>query len=402
MRVGRFRRHHVLDVCIGWQGAAPSTRARLLQAFCSGIRLRSLLGNAVALLIVGGFIIVQSPRATHILWLVAVIWGGFLPRAYALRVRRAGRFEDAPEAKALGFVAISAFYGLIWGVGPLLLLPHVAGDAVGVLLMIMVLGTIMGPYAAMPGILYVRLATTGSLTLAAVALYCSPTVIAVSAVIAVWLVLRSDVWRGYHRALRQQLELREALEQRQLDLERTNHAKELLNRSLKVMAETDPLTGAANRRQLMQTLDTLSGSVALIVFDVDRFKGANDDFGHQAGDSVLVELAGLARNLLGADDLLARLGGDEFAMVLPNRDRHGAWQIAESLREAVQQHAIGTMGKPLHVTISLGVAMMADTSGSIDASTALEEADAALYMAKRRGRNRTAMAGAADARYCAT
>lgn len=382
---------NLLDHLIGWQRAAPDTRARLLRAFCSGIRLRSLISNTTALLIVTGIILAQTRRPLHFAWVIVVALSGFLPRLYALHLRKTQRFDEHPERIALRFIAISAVYGLIWGAGPFLLLPGLSGASVGILLTIMVFGTIMGPYAAMPGILYVRFATTGTLTLIAITLYTTPQVTLFSAVMALWLILRTDVWRGYHKRLREQLELQQAMEQRQSELEQMHARTQSLNQKLKTIAETDPLTGAANRRQFMTRLCALVGPAALVLVDIDYFKSINDRFGHQFGDSVIIELARIAREVLRKEDLLARLGGDEFALVLANADAEGAWGVAERLRAAIETHLFSAGSYATRVTVSLGVAVVPAGATVPDPSAMLDEADAGLYAAKRSGRNRTAI-----------
>ena len=383
----------LLDALTGWGGAAPSTRARLLEAFCSGIRSRSLISNSVAAVIVAAFIISETRDPVHVAWLISALAGGLLPRMYAARLRRTARFDESPERTALAFVGISAVYGLIWGVGPFLLLPDISGDAVGILLVIIVFGTIMGPYAAMPGILYARLATTGIPTLVAIALYTSPQLTLVSIVLGLWLALRTDIWRGYHRALRRQIELRETLEHRQAELQHANRAKEQANESLKILAETDPLTGAANRRQFMRRLEEIDGPAALVLLDVDYFKAVNDDFGHQIGDAVLVDLTGLVQNVLRKEDLLARLGGDEFAILLPGATRGDAWNVAERIRQGVAGHAIRRDTDAIRATVSLGIATTQDGPPRPDGTALLHAADAALYAAKRQGRNRIQIGG---------
>lgn len=382
-------RRELLDVLLGWRGAAPSIRPGLLQAICSGISLRSLITNSVTLLLVGSLIITETGDSAHVAWFLLVILGGLMPRGYSAWLRHEGRFDRDTDAKALTFVAISGLYGLIWALGPFLLLPEITGTALGILLIIMVFGTVMGPYAPMPGILYMRLATTGLPTLVAVALYTTPRLTFVCVVLAVWLALQTDVWRGYHRTLRRQLELREALEARQGELQRANLAKERAMEGLKLMAETDPLTGAANRRQLLAHLEALRGPAAVVLFDIDRFKPANDTFGHHAGDAILVELAHLVQEVMRKKDLLARLGGDEFAIVLPDVSPDYAWVIAERVREYVAGHAVQVGATAVRVTISVGIGIVPPDVSVVDPFALLRDADAALYAAKRQGRNRT-------------
>lgn len=384
--------HRFIDAAIGWRGAEPRIRAQLLELFCAGIRMRSLVGNVAALLLVGGFVIAGTPTPTHIGWLAAVISGGLLPRFYAARLRAQGHFEHAPERKALCFMALNALYGLLWGAGPLILLPALSGNATGVLFVLIVLGTIMGPYAAMPGILYTRLATTGGLTLLAIALCIGLEVSLISSVIAFWLVLRTDIWRSYHRALRDQLELQAILESRQRRLQQANHEKEEANRRLKVIAGTDPLTGAGNRRQLVERLETLHGPAALILFDIDHFKTINDRFGHQAGDALLQQIVRITDDMLTQDSLLVRLGGDEFAILMPATDAQGALRQAEDIRGHIAWHPLPADNKSIRVTVSLGVAAIGAEVKSINAGDLLSEADTALYAAKRRGRNQSGTA----------
>lgn len=395
MRVGR-RASRILDGLIGWRGATPAIRARLLEAFCGGIRLRSLLTNIVAILTVGGYVVWQTPTPWHVAWLVAVSLGGLLPRLYALRVRRQGGYDVSPERRALAFLALSAVYGLLWGAGALLLLPHVHGDARGLLLIMLVFGTVMGPYATMPGILYVRMATTGLPTLFALAMDTTPGMAVVASVVAVWLVLRTDAWRGYHRSLRRQLELREALERHQDELERARRDTEQANADLRRVADTDPLTGVANRRHLLRRLQAAHEGGGLMLFDIDRFKRINDLYGHVTGDAVLTELVGRVRSVLRDGDILARLGGDEFALWLPGATPDKASEIGERIRSVVAARVLRAVGHDVRVTVSVGI-VVSPGPGVADATELLKAADAPLYAAKRSGRNRVVFAGSAEA-----
>ena len=383
----RLSRKDLLDALIGWRGAAPGTRARLLEDMCAGIRTGSLLSNSAAAVVVGAFIIAESGNPLHAGWLAAALLGGLMPRAYAARLRRNGRF-DQPERKALGFLALSAVYGLIWGAGPLLILPAVEGTAAGLLLIMVLFGTIMGPYAAVPGILYVRLAAAGIPTLAAVALHTTTGLTVSSLVIGAWLVLRTDVWRGYHYALRRQIELGERLAARQAELQRAHDDRLRDNEGLRVLADTDPLTGVANRRRLMRELEALDAPAALLIFDLDDFKRINDESGHQVGDAVLVDVTRLVQGVLRKEDLLARIGGDEFALVLPGVEGDYAREIAERIRARAAVHAIPVDADIVRTTISVGVAAVAASAPRSQIPQLLHAADEALYAAKGRGRNR--------------
>lgn len=375
---------------IGWQGAAPATRARLLHACCSGISLRSILSNSVTALILGAFIITDTRNPIHGIWLVLALLGGLLPRLYAARLRREGDFTRGTERKALTLVGLNAVYGVIWGAGPLLMLPHVSGTDTGLLLLLIIFGTVMGPYAAMPGILYARMVTTGIPTLLAIALYTNLELTIAALVLAAWLVLRTDVWRGYHRVLRRQLELLDTLENQRQELHEANRAKQRANDSLKIMAETDPLTGVANRRQFLAMIDDLQSPASVILFDVDHFKEVNDRHGHHAGDRLLIDLTELVSQSLRKEDLLARLGGDEFAVILPGVGSQGALSIAQRMRQSVEQHVIENNDDRIRTTVSLGVATLGSGGRLRTSAELMQEADLALYAAKRAGRNRVA------------
>ncbi|UPY36437.1 GGDEF domain-containing protein [Sediminicoccus sp. KRV36] len=156
------------------------------------------------------------------------------------------------------------------------------------------------------------------------------------------------------------------------------------------LATTDPLTGLANRRQLDHALQEEAAAqkpFALLMVDLDHFKAVNDSHGHPAGDLVLRHVAGLLAEMTGAEALAARFGGEEFAVILPIGGLREVLAIAERLRAGIGASAIaiGPAGQRISVTASLGVAM----AGRGEAPARLiERADAALYEAKRGGRNR--------------
>jgi diguanylate cyclase (GGDEF)-like protein len=159
------------------------------------------------------------------------------------------------------------------------------------------------------------------------------------------------------------------------------------------LATRDHLTGLANRRLLEETLALevprsarAERPVSLLVIDVDHFKTVNDEHGHPAGDSLLRVVADALARRTKASDLSARLGGDEFAVVLPDCSAADARRVAERVR-AEFARMVGATG----VTLSAGVASIPEHAS--DAGELFATADAALYIAKRAGRDRTEVAG---------
>lgn len=205
---------------------------------------------------------------------------------------------------------------------------------------------------------------------------------------------------GAQRMVRQ-LQLREALED-QLRLARAR--LEAQNVALQEQADSDGLTGLANRRHFERKLAAekerarRSGQpCSLILADVDHFKKFNDRYGHVLGDDCLRRVAhAIGRSTRRPADLAARYGGEEFALILPETDEEGACAVAENIRAAVAAlriaHGDSAVG---HVTLSLGVhtAYARDDAGTGADWVAL--ADAMLYQAKAQGRNRVAARGAA-------
>jgi two-component system cell cycle response regulator len=142
----------------------------------------------------------------------------------------------------------------------------------------------------------------------------------------------------------------------------------------------DPLTRLKNRRFLFTQLRSLiSGAMAVVMVDLDRFKAINDVHGHAAGDQALIAAADALRRALRAEDVLGRIGGEEFLALLPDTDEGAAAHAAERLREAVEAaHA------PVPVTASVGYAVLEDGEAPDDL---VRRADTALYEAKAGGRN---------------
>jgi diguanylate cyclase (GGDEF)-like protein len=174
----------------------------------------------------------------------------------------------------------------------------------------------------------------------------------------------------------------------------------IANTALADLANRDGLTGIANRRNFDATLSTEmrrtarhGKSTALLMIDVDHFKRYNDLLGHQQGDDCLRQVASVAaRNARRPGDLAARYGGEEFALILPFTDLAGALRVGERLLHDMHALALAHPGAASgRVTISIGVAASATT----DPQELVRRTDAALYRAKRTGRDRLACDGAA-------
>jgi diguanylate cyclase (GGDEF)-like protein len=173
-----------------------------------------------------------------------------------------------------------------------------------------------------------------------------------------------------------------------------------LHERVSEQAVTDGLTGLANNRRLREWMDVESqrlgrfgGELSLVLLDVDDFKQVNDTYGHLQGDEVLRALGRILREESRGIDEPARYGGEEFVLALPETPKDGAVEVAERVRERIQATKIdGVDGNPaLGVTASVGVATM-PTDGD-DPTSLLAAADAALYEAKRSGKNRVVAAG---------
>jgi two-component system cell cycle response regulator len=168
-------------------------------------------------------------------------------------------------------------------------------------------------------------------------------------------------------------------------------------RRLEALIFEDTLTGLANRRYILTQLGSLvSGArrhgrpLSVAIVDIDHFKPVNDEYGHQAGDRVLVAVARCLSIHLRAEDHLGRLGGEEFLVVLPDTDGPAAERVTDKLRCEVACTRVGHEGHELSVTVSIGMA----TWEGEPPEDLLRRADSALYAAKAAGRDRALSAPA--------
>ncbi|HNA29442.1 MAG TPA: GGDEF domain-containing protein [Thiobacillaceae bacterium] len=176
------------------------------------------------------------------------------------------------------------------------------------------------------------------------------------------------------------VETRRALVSMQEELAET---RQLLNE--------DALTGALNRRGLDQTLmreiaraQRLDTKLSLAMVDLDFFKKVNDQYGHEAGDQMLVHFASLIKSVLRKSDALVRYGGEEFTLILPDTDSRGAHFVLARLQQLMSKSPLVFEGKQVNTTFSAGVATL---RGEENGHALLRRADEALYSAKNGGRN---------------
>ena len=165
-------------------------------------------------------------------------------------------------------------------------------------------------------------------------------------------------------------------------------------RRFRTQAQTDSLTGIANRRHFLDRAQQVASSsrqqtqvASVMVLDIDYFKLINDAHGHQAGDAAIRHVATHANNCLREGDVFGRIGGEEFAALLPATDERTAWAVAERLRKVIEQTPLEHHGDRIPITVSIGLMSGVLTGNNIE--TMIQCADKVMYRAKNSGRNRS-------------
>ncbi|MDG6778651.1 diguanylate cyclase [Thiomicrorhabdus sp. zzn3] len=171
--------------------------------------------------------------------------------------------------------------------------------------------------------------------------------------------------------------------------ERKHLAEELLHAS-----QIDPLTGAYNRRKLIEVMEQhfvqfkrYGHPLSFILFDIDHFKQINDQLGHLTGDEILCCLCEVTQELLRQSDLLARFGGEEFVILLPSTPADQAYMTAERIRTTLEHEVARRLGAKKSITVSLGISELKPEDSHYE--QLMQRADHALYQAKRNGRNQS-------------
>lgn len=219
------------------------------------------------------------------------------------------------------------------------------------------------------------------------------------------MIAYGDVMGVLHLTLAESEKLTSSLEQ--LVISASEHlalalANLQLREALQAQSVRDPLTGLFNRRYMQETLERelarterMGTGLCVIMLDVDHFKNFNDTYGHEAGDLVLHEIGSYLQKAIRTEDIACRYGGEEILVIMPGIDTDNAYIRAEELRKGIKNISLQHKGQTLTgLSISLGVAIAPVNGNSAD--SLVDAADAALYKAKRAGRDQVMMASEQD------
>ncbi len=192
-------------------------------------------------------------------------------------------------------------------------------------------------------------------------------------------------------------------ERNQLEARVLQRTQELMeaNTKLEQLATTDPLTGIGNRRRMTEQINReldrvrrLGHPLSLLMADIDHFKNVNDQYGHEAGDRVIIAVAKALAEGVRNIDMASRFGGEEFVLLMPETSIEVATSAAERLRQHIAElEVLGDKGESIRFTISIGVATALAGNTMDTPSTLVSRADKALYQAKDAGRNRVVRNG---------
>lgn len=293
--------------------------------------------------------------------------------------------------EALRYALTTGLSGIVWGLGSLFVLDASPMAMVVSITMVqaMVLGGALTLGAYPPSFYAFSLPAIFPLIIA-LCLQGGSTNIILATQSVVFLTLVFSISKRFNHSLRHVWKL--TFEKEQL-LQALTQA----NEHQKTLANTDGLTGIANRRRfdhvLSQELSRMSrmpSPLSLLILDVDHFKSYNDNYGHVAGDECLKQIARILSEQFGrASDTPARYGGEEFTVIMPHTDEKGALRQAQGIRHAMEQLHIAHAYSPVapHITLSIGIVSL-HTSDVREAKDLVAMADQCLYQAKSAGRNR--------------
>lgn len=370
-----------------------SVRTECLRQVCL-LHIGNSLAGVLGAIIVVVALFAQVHHAPAYLWVLGVAVAGVHVRIRALRF---GKVLDSPNGDHIDgprrwFLASYAVEGLAWSMAPFML--HVREQryeffVISTMLAVSFVSSLaLSPYV--PAAVAFTVPVNGMLMIWLVGQgghwgwSAASGVAVIYAITLAYVRSANDVLRTAVRGRLQNAHLIEELQAERVRTDATNSELQLRNDQLKEIARRDPLTGLYNRRHFAEWMENLRMQDKpwfLAILDVDHFKMVNDQYGHQAGDRVLVAIARAANNELRWTDCLARMGGEEFGLLLQASRIEDAILVVERVRATV---AAVNLGMP-PVTMSVG---LVEGTSNMDPSVALAEADQALYEAKRTGRDR--------------
>lgn len=334
----------------------------------------------------------ESAYQTHLqVWLLVILAATAI--RFFLTQQCISRFKahGYVPREALKHALTTGLSGILWGVGSLFVLD--ASPTAMVVSITTVQAMILGgalTLGAYPPSFYAFSLPAIFPLIIALCLQGGSTNIILATQSLVFLTLVFSISKRFNRSLRHVWQL--TFEKEQL-LQALTQASE----HQKTLANTDALTGIANRRQfdhvLSQELSRMSrmpSPLSLLMLDVDHFKSYNDNYGHVAGDECLKQIARILSEQFGrASDTPARYGGEEFTVIMPHTDEKGALRQAQGIRHAMEQLHIDHAYSPVaqHITLSIGIVSL-HTSDVREAKDLIAMADQCLYQAKSAGRNR--------------
>ncbi|SAI70882.1 signaling protein [Bordetella ansorpii] len=189
----------------------------------------------------------------------------------------------------------------------------------------------------------------------------------------------------FERLMRETRRLIGRSDRAEREMHALNMQLQALAQQLEYRATHDALTGVFNRSAVIElaTKALAEGDAVMVVLDIDYFKRINDEFGHPAGDSVILGIVTCLRRIVGDEGIIGRVGGEEFTVVLPGYQLQQAVELAEAMRAAIAEHRFEP---PVDRQITASFGLSANTGGT-DFDAAYGLADEALYAAKRNGRN---------------
>lgn len=370
-------------------------------------KTRVLLSNARATLfanLLNALILVAALSTSTLPLAIVAVWMMMMVLSLVLRIsvmRAWGQKTSDPFVWLKWFTASSAVMGCAWGAVGVFLFFYLNQVYAG--LIIFILAGMTAGAAATNGV-HARAAIAFAVpVLIPVLVYFAVlgTVVggAMAMLVAVFFAMMVKVARTAETSLTDMVALKEeksilaaTMQETVCELTESQTKLEESAEELHRLATTDSLTGAMNRRHFFEQTkkevyraERYDRAVALAAFDIDHFKRINDTYGHAAGDECLIKFVDMINDNIRESDIFARFGGEEFVLVLPETEISDALQLCERLRMSVAELVVNHADSDITFTVSVGVTGI--EPGELDFDRPLARADAALYAAKRDGRN---------------